>query len=338
MLRLTCGRSARLLAIAVPLLLAAGVAPAGASTVPAEEPNLARAAWLLQRGSLETLALTGVAAQPDEFGGGGGAIDPSVTAANDGRRGGALPVLASLVLPGAGEAMLGHKRGYFMMALDILAWTQVAKNHSDGNDLRDEYYAFADAHYSDELLLRAYNGVDDSDVRDTGNDDYFDFANMPTLDDLDTLPLYVTKEEDRREYYENLGKWNQFVFGWDDFQNPRGYILGYEEDGTPITYSQTFDQKIDLEQPWISENRNAYRLMRDSSNEAFKTRDRWLTLNIGLRVFSVLQTAWLDGLLGGGGGSGSDGENRLSVAGHDVRLIAQPSGLRRATIAAAITF
>lgn len=322
MLRVICRRFGRLVAVSVLVLLTAG------NTVAADGPGVARAAWLLQRGSLETLALTGLPAQSDEFGGGGGAIDPAKTDLGEGRRGGVVPVLASLVLPGAGEAMLGHKRGYFMMALDIFAWTKVASNHKDGNDLRDEYYAFADLWYSDERLVAAYNPQTTDDVRRGMGAEYFvSVGNVTDVAELEKLPLYVTKEDDRREYYENLGKWDQFVFGWDDFRRPDSYP----------GYTVTHDAKIDLEQPWVSEHRNAYRLMRDASNDAFKTRDHWLTLNIGLRVFSVLQTAWLDGLLGGGGGNGN-GENRLSVAGHDVRLIAQPTGLRRATVAAAITF
>jgi hypothetical protein len=230
--------------------------------------------------------------------------------------------------------MLGHTRGYFMMALDIFAWTQVARNHKDGNDLRDEYYAFADAHYSDGRLAEAYLASSLDTERDGMGVLYF--PGIGTIADstgLDALPLYVTKEEDRREYYENLGKWDQFVFGWDDFLSPQSYAQLPENAG----YIPTENSKIDFANSWISENRTAYRLMRDASNDAFKTRDHWLILNLGLRVFSVLQTAWLDGLLGGGGGGG-DGENRLSVAGHDVRLIAQPTGLRRATVAAAITF
>ncbi len=337
MLRATCKQFGRLLAVSALMALAAGVALAAGSTVPADEPGVARAAWLLQRGSLETLALTGLPAQPDEFGGGGGAVDPTATDFDEERHGGVVPVLASLVLPGAGEALLGHKRGYFMMALDIFAWTKVASNHKDGNDLRDEYYAFADAHYSDGRLTRAYLASTPDIERNGMGSLYFpDIGTIADSTGLDALPLYVTKEEDRREYYENLGKWDQFVFGWDDFLSPQSYAqLPGNEDYTP-----TENSKIDFANPWVSENREAYRLLRDASNDAFKTRDRWLTLNLGLRVFSVLQTAWLDGLLGGGGGGdgGGDGENRLSVAGHDVRLIAQPTGLRRATVAAAITF
>ena len=185
---------------------------------------------------------------------------PAAVEVDGGRKGSALPVLASLVLPGSGEAMLGHKRGYLMMALDIFAWTQVAKKHSDGGELRDKYYAFADEHYSDDLLLAAYvagGSSVDGFYRDGIGTDYFDFGAISTLADLENLPLYVTVEDDRREYYENLGKWDQFVFGWDDFIRPDDDAL------TPAGYAPTGDPKIDLQQPWVSENRETYRQMRD---------------------------------------------------------------------------
>jgi hypothetical protein len=322
----TGARLGRGLAMAGLVVLLAGTA--AAATAPASATETARAAWLLQRDAAQTLALTGeLPAMADEFGGGGAA-----TAATDfegGKRGGALPVLASLVLPGAGEAMLGHKRGFVMMALDIFAWTRVAKYHGDGNDFRDEYYAFADAHYSDSDLVNAYN-TNESNVdwarRGVGLEYFDDINGINDVSELNELPLYVTVEEDRREYYENLGKWDQFVFGWDDFNSPLDYP----------GYTPTGEVKIDLEQPWVSGNREAYRLMRDASNDAFKTRDRWLYVNIGLRIFSVLQTAYFDGLLGGNGGG--EGDDRVSLGGHEVKIIAQPTGLRRAVVAASVSF
>ena len=324
--------------LAAMVLLASAPAPAAGATNRdadlGDDPGLARASWLLERESLQGLALTGQLVQADEFGGRIGDVAPAAADVDGGRRGSALPVLASMVLPGAGEAMLGHKRGYLMMALDIFAWTQVAKKHSDGNDLRDKYYVFADEHYTDARLLIAYNGIDDGDAeRDGLPAGYlFGVGTVADLSELEKLPLYVTVEDDRREYYENLGKWDQFVYGWDDFLNPYSYagLPGNEN------YTPTGNPKIDFANPWVSENREIYRQMRADSNDAFKSRDRWLYVNIGLRIFSVVQTAWLDGLLGGD--PGDAGDSRLSVAGHEVRLIAQPTGLRRATLAATVSF
>lgn len=308
------------------LLLLQGAAVLSA---PDSELNLAsdRASWLLERGAWNDYALTGTRYDQGDIGGNADPYTMDEFSTDGGGSGSpGWSMLASLVLPGAGEAMMGYKRGYAMMAVDIFAWTQVSKYHSDGGDLRDDYYAFADEHYTDENLVLGYS-PDAFDPRAGLGDHYFSEIVNGTIndvDDLENLSLYVSMEADRREYYENLGKWDQFIFGWDDFRRPDNPPSG-------IDYEIT-DTIDDLRQPWISENRVIYREMRDESNDAFKTRDRWMYVNIGLRVFSVLQVAYLSGMLGG-----SDSYD-LEVAGHPVQFIVQPYGLTAGTVAATMDF
>ena len=296
----------------------------------AQEPAVERMSWLLNRGSLEALALTGERFEQGEIGGGGAAsVEMDDFEGSGQRKKSGWPVLFSLILPGAGEASMGYKRGYFMMAADILAWTQVAKYHNEGEDLKEAYIRYADAHYSDENLLLGYLDGGTDAMRGGEGAIYFSSItsenNFNTLEDLHNLPLYVTKEEDFREYYENLGKWDQFIFGWDDYtraSQPDFPFEGYEPTLT----------RADLQHPWVSQNRETYRLMRDESNDAYKKRDRWLYVNIGLRVFSVIQSAYLSGILGGGPAE------ELEVAGHEVKVFAQPAGLRSGAVAASVTF
>jgi len=316
------------LALTGVLLLLSGVALADQM---ADE----RASWLMDRMGLEDLALTGQRFEQGEIGSsGGGAVEQDDSYQESSGNRGALPVLFSLILPGSGEAYMGYKRGYIMMAADILAWTQVSKYHSQGGDLKDEYIAFADEHYSDQYLVNAYNN-DDSNfdlLRIGAGLKYFDkIGPISFVEDLGNpvngLPLYVSKEDDFREYYENLGKWDQFIFGWDDFKRPDdpfnwpGGVKPTE--GYP---------RSDLNQPWVSKNRELYRVMRDESNDAYKWRDRWLYVNIGLRVFSVIQSAYLSGILGG------DLDKEMAIGDHEIQIIAQPSGWNRGALAATVTF
>jgi hypothetical protein len=39
----------------------------------------------------------------------------------------------------------------------------------------------------------------------------------------EALPLYVARTEDLSLFVENIAMWNQFVFGWDDFEDPRAW-------------------------------------------------------------------------------------------------------------------
>ena len=296
----------------------------------AQSGGTERMSWLLKRDGLEAMALTGERFEQGEIGGGGSSsieVDEFETSGK--RKKSGWPVLFSLILPGAGEATMGYKRGYFMMAADILAWTQVAKYNSNGDDLTDSYIAFADAHYTDELPLEGYLDGGTDPMRGGQGAIYFTAItgenNFNTVEDLHNLPLYVTKEEDFREYYENLGKWDQFIFGWDD------YTIANQPDFPFDGYEPT-ETLADLQHPWVSENRETYRLMRDEANDAYETRDRWLYVNIGLRVFSVIQSAYLAGILGG------DPDEEMKVAGHEVKVFAQPMGLRRGSVAAAVSF
>ena len=69
----------------------------------------------------------------------------------------------------------------------------------------------------------------------------------------------------------------------------------------------------------------------NAANDAYKKRDRWLYVNIGLRVFSVLQTAWLNGLLGGD-------DDRMAIMGHHVDVVAAPRGRDSGTLGASLSF
>lgn len=323
-------RTWRLLSLALIMLMLFSF-----GNVLADSSSEDRAAWLFNRVNLETRALTGFSFDQGEF------ADPGAGAAGfemesedeySGGTSAGLTILASAILPGSGEALMGYKRGYLMMAMDIFAWTQVSKYHSDGEDLRDEYYAYADEHYTDERLVLGYTAnppsTSDEFERFGEGETYFDFdfgeGGIENVEDLENLPLYVTEEDDRREYYENLGKWDQFIFGWDDY-------IRASEDQPEYDYEPT-GTISDLRQPWVSKNRETYREMRIASNDAFKSRDRWMYVNIGMRVFSVLQVAYLQGLLGGGEA------NQLEVAGHAIEFIAQPQGMTRGTMAAKVSF
>ncbi|MCP4293063.1 MAG: hypothetical protein GY780_14650 [bacterium] len=287
----------------------------------------ARASWLLRHDSLETQALTGLNFDQGEIGtsGGAGYEMESESEYNSGGASAGLSMLASAVLPGLGEAVMGHKRGYLMMAVDIFAMTQAYGAHQDGEDLRDDYYAFADAHYTDERLVEGYNPASTDQERSGEGALYFPGIEPVTdVSELHNLPLYVTPDEDFREYYENLGKWDQFIFGWDDYQ--RASVDRPEYDYEPTNTIS------DLRQPWVSQNRETYRSMRVESNDSFKKRDRWMYVNIGMRVFSVLQVAYLQGMLGGGP------ENKFEVAGHPVEFIAQPMGMTKGVLMTKVSF
>jgi hypothetical protein len=241
-------------------------------------------------------------------------------------KGAALPMLMSLILPGAGEAYLGYFRGYPMMALDIALWIGVKHFHDKGHEKRDEYYAFAEEHWSEEQLSAAFYSLAGEldpryeEIAGVGRE-YFQLDGSDTPTTYKKLPLWVSREDDEREYFENLGKWDQFVFGWDDFQNPHDLYPNLPQ-----------GQLENLTLPGVSNNREIYRAMRRDSNDQFTKRDRLLYLNIAARVFSVFQVAYLQGLFGGGQ------QTEFRIAGHPVGIIAEPRGMTSTRLGLSVAY
>jgi hypothetical protein len=313
----------------VPLLALAVVALLPALPAVADDlSGSSRAAWLLSRINHAPDGIEqGRYYQTDEFGYTSSAVvDPS----NSGSQREHSPwlLLASAIVPGSGELMMGKwMQGVSLIGADAFFWYKANEAGDEGSDLEDEYYTFADAHWNEQNLVYAYDPGSIDIMRGGVGLDYFSldegFSSISSVDELERLTLWVSIEEDRREYYENLGKWDQFVFGWDDFRNPNAPPSG-------VVYSPDLTLS-DLRQPWTSYNREKYRDMREKSNDAFKRQDRYRYVNIGLRLFSVLEVAWMQGLLGGH-------NEGFEVSGHEIRILAEPGTRGRGTLAAQVSF
>ena len=65
-------------------------------------------------------------------------------------------------------------------------------------------------------------------------------------------------------------------------------------------------------------------------------RDRFIYLSIAFRVFSVMQVAYLEGLLFGGGQEGE--ASKLEVGGHQVDFFVEPIGYTRGVVGATVSF
>ncbi len=287
-----------------------------------EDPADERASWLRQRAGLGSADQIGGPLPQGEIGGVAGPREDSAGEEDSGR-GVVLPILMSAILPGAGEAYLGHVRGYPMMALDIGVWLGVKHYHDLGYEWEEKFMAFADEHWSEERLSWAYMSDDEfADEYWLGEGrKYFDVPDNPT--GYLHLPLWVSRQADEREYFENLGKWDQFVFGWDDFTRPQeldGYI---ESDPLPLS---------NLSLRGISDNRDKYVAMRIKSNDQFTNRDRLVYLNLAMRVFSIFQVAYLEGLLGGGPKPDTE------VAGNSVSFFADTHGLTSTRIGLTVSY
>jgi hypothetical protein len=175
----------------------------------------------------------------------------------------------SLLIPGMGQFYTGSKvKGIIFLGIEVLGWAAWANYRSSGNNRTDEYEAFADAHWYDQPYwdsLQSYRGID------KWEDDQA-FAHH--------LPWKINENGDtvadhNHEYYENIGKYDQFVWGWDDLRQ--------------------IDSVINSSSPEVSfgsGRRQEYVIMREDANKDYdKARAAGIVL-IANHVVSALEAAF----------------------------------------------
>jgi hypothetical protein len=205
------------------------------------------------------------------------------------------PLLASAAVPGLGELTTGHLRGIPMIAIDAAIWAGVYTKNKEGNDAEEDFEAFALEHWSEEEWANALAA---------GTLDPFfpedDYGQGSTPDDV---ALYVSRDADEREWFENAGKWDQFAWGWREFWDDNWNALNHPDFIGPDFYAPqpgagNSDTWFFADNPTMTPLRRQYIEMRDESNSAFETRDTLLSAALLLRVVSVLQMVYLEGFVG----------------------------------------
>ncbi|MDH4036783.1 MAG: hypothetical protein OEX18_05010 [Candidatus Krumholzibacteria bacterium] len=206
------------------------------------------------------------APQPARF-----SFDPAMVASADAApKQNYLPVLYSLLIPGTGEISMGYYgRGIALVAAEILAWTGYAVYHSDGMDQRDAYESFADTYWNMDKWI---------DDHPCNVEQYGDGTR--TLENLELCGQggsgsgawpgyvpYVSRDEDKQHYYENLGKYDWYISGWSDW-----------------------DPSAD---PYLEDTalRDQYRAMRGESNDSLDKANEFIWISVVARAFSLAETA-----------------------------------------------
>lgn len=157
----------------------------------------------------------------------------------------AKALLLSAVLPGAGEFYTGSIiKGILFLGLEVGAWTGYYIYYNKGKDKEDEYKAFADRHW-----------------------DYFRWIASGDTAGTHHIPLDERGNPIKNDdYYEMIGKYEQFLLGWDDWT---------------LVNSDT-----------VSARRLHYMDMRHKSNIYLKRALLGVSIAMANHVLSALDAAW----------------------------------------------
>jgi hypothetical protein len=168
--------------------------------------------------------------------------------------------LLSLAVPGAGEFYNEQKfKAGAFLAVDALLWTGYFIYHKKGSDKEDEYKAYADEHYSWQDYLIWWGALPEDNQNEYSH-------RMPVNDN--NVPIF------NHEYYENIGKYDQFQVGWPGGIN-HPFIPG------DSVYSVT----------WMPPERATYLDMRQQSNDYFSNATTAVMVSIANHIVSAFDAA-----------------------------------------------
>lgn len=188
--------------------------------------------------------------------------------AANGRPKGYEAVLFSLLIPGTGEIYLGYYwRGIALVGIEAAAWYGYASYRNDGLDERQAYEAYADVHWSESRWIGNHPANECVDSTTTVDKDYLTTVGNNPCGGWPGWHSWAPKEEQKQNYYENIGKYDWFISGWSDW-DPVG-------------------------KPMDTAVRDTYRAMRKQSNDDLDTADRFIYLSMAARVFSLVETVLL---------------------------------------------
>ncbi len=115
-----------------------------------------------------------------------------------------LAMAASAIFPGAGQIYVSPKNyyAYIFPVVEIGLWYLYNHNYSKGDDITSDYKKFANTNYSRERQNTAQASLKVIDPDDIYNDG-----------------LFRLDAENTQHFYEDIGKYNKYIFGWNDWYN-----------------------------------------------------------------------------------------------------------------------
>lgn len=174
----------------------------------------------------------------------------------------------SALVPGAGQVYNNsYLKAAGFLALEAASWAAYISYNSKGNDIEDEFEAYADRHWSEDKYwdwIAQQSGMDRNNLSELREWEHDSFS-------------HGLHEQKDQQYYEMIGKYFQFNWGWDDFRD---------------LYSITLTDKEMVDRHLLSPNRSHYENRRHDSNNAFKNATTASTIVLVNHLISAIEAAW----------------------------------------------
>ena len=194
--------------------------------------------------------------------------------------------LMSLLVPGTGEFWAGSKkRAALFFGLEMVGLGTYLSWDGKGNDLEDEFRARADTTYNPWNYLA---------WRDSRNSRFSSITHVlpcssfvkaaPYSSNRDAVPNAIRNcpGSEKQQFYELIGKYDQFVSGWGDvYRDDRD-----DGEGNRVEFTE-----VDSAENFQSATRLSYEIDRDESNKYLKRASNVLGLILVNHVLSSIDAA-----------------------------------------------
>ncbi len=174
-----------------------------------------------------------------------------------------IGILMSAAVPGTGEFYAGSwLKGALFLTAEIGLWVAYDNYNKDGEKWEGIFQDYADTYWNEGIYWEDVAQYDDN-LKDVVNqDNYTDYLNELRAVEK-TLPHHThgLPHTKTQQYYEMIGKYNQFSMGWTD--------SNYDDNG-----------------------RFHYETMRDKSNQFYIKGSNCAMVILANHLFSALDAAW----------------------------------------------
>ena len=187
-------------------------------------------------------------------------------------------LLFSALVPGAGQYYMGSKkRAVAFLGIEALTVGMYLFWKGDGNSIEDEFRKTADDHWD----AREYLDWRDDPVSRNSSITHA----LPCSTSIQSTNTLRGCSE-KQQYYELLGKYDQFVAGWSDLRDQNGNLISSVSE-------------IDSVENFASELRLEYEIRRDDSNKLLKRASNVAGVIMLNHIFSAIDAARIGRRQGG---------------------------------------
>lgn len=128
-------------------------------------------------------------------------------------------IMFSSIFPGGGH-LYGNRRSigtYLFPVIEIALWVGYFHFDSKGSSIEDDYEAFADKHYVWDYYIKGRDAlINGHDAIDSDRKAATIYRNRDP-DTGELIHFRLDPYTDPQHYYEDIGKYNKYIFGWTDW-------------------------------------------------------------------------------------------------------------------------